>query len=490
MRKLTAVIITIIMCIASCAIPAMANSETVYVRIAPFRTTILEQNIDNSNVEFPLITYKDITYFPMTYDLCAALGMSSGYDSEKGLYIAKHYQDLYGREVKPYGDNKKNYYNKDYQAVVPVYPIYLNGISIDNSKEEYPLLNFRGVTYFPMTWRFAYEELNFDIKWSEEDYSFTLEKGEDPQLAYPYSAEGTDMILWDKVEIYEPHLDENGEEVGGTLIDSYWCKYLFDTAKESINYIGNFRDFIPKNEYDRNYNRIDGTEFALTVKDKSVYYGDDLLVAFSDDKEKIDPTAMEYTTDKGSIIYLLVYFTDPHPPYTPHSEYVFAKDEKGVRPLSWDEKNNFSGVFTDNNGGYYICSNGYSPYNASRWSNSFSDIYYYTTRDDKCISLTEKYSDIVNSLQAIGVSDNKLYLQAMWYDADKSQGGYSTMGASISTVNSGYYTIDLESGAFEKIYSYIEGEVFMSPGGTPYCFTKYARRGRIVNLNTGEIIEY
>lgn len=491
MRKLTAVIITIVMCISACTIPTMANNETVNVRIAPFRTKILGQDVDNANVEFPLITYKDITYFPMTYDLCAALGMSSGFDSEKGLYIAKHYQDSYDREMKPYGGNKRNYYNRDYQAIVPVYPIYLNGISIENSKEEYPLLNFRGVTYFPMTWRFAYEELNFDIKWSEKDYSFTLEKGEnDPALAYPYSTEGNNMILWDKVEIYDPHLDENGEVVGGTLMDSYWCKYLFDTENETINYLGDFRDFIPKSEYDKSYNRLLGTELSLTVKDNSIYYDDDLLVAFNDEREKIDPTATEYKTDKGSIIYLVVYFTDPRPPYTPHNEYVFVKDEKGVRALIWDEKNNFSGVFADNNGGYYICSDGYSPYNTSRWSNSFSDIYYYTTRDDKCISIAEKYSDIVNSIQAIGVSANKLYVKAVWYDADKYQGASSTQGAPISTVNSGYYTIDLESGAFEKIYPYIEGETFISPDGTVYCFTKYARKGRIVNLNTGKITEY
>ena len=82
MKRLTAVIIAIVMCIGICSIPAMAKDTTVKVRIAPFKTTILEQVVDNANVEFPLITYKDITYFPMTYDLCAALRMSSGFDSE------------------------------------------------------------------------------------------------------------------------------------------------------------------------------------------------------------------------------------------------------------------------------------------------------------------------------------------------------------------------------------------------------------------------
>lgn len=489
MKKMVVIIIAMVMSLSVCAISATAMVPTVAVRIAPFKTTILEQVVDNANVEFPLITYKDITYFPMTYDLCAALGLCSGFDSEKGLFITKHFQDSYGREMKPYGENKRNYYNKDYQAEIPTYPIYLNGISIDNSKEEYPLLNFRGVTYFPMTWHFAYEELNFDITWSEKDYSFSLKRGVPPELAYPYSTEGDNMILWDKVSIYEPHLDENGNVVGGTLIDSYWKKYLFDTNEETISFLADYRDHIPKDENDRSYDRLDGTELSLTVSDKSIYCGDDLLLAI-EETEKIDPTAVEYKTDKGSIIYLCVYTSNIPAPYTPHSEYVLVKDEKGVRPLPWDDKNNFSGIFADKCGGYYICSSGYSPYNAGRWSNSFSDIYHYNPENDKFVSLADKYSDIINSIQAIGVSGNKLYVKAMWYDAQKYYGNSTTQGAPVSTVNSGYYTIDLESGAFEKIYPYIAGEVYISPDGTPYCFTKYARNGRLVNLSTGNIIEY
>lgn len=34
---------------------------------------------------------------------------------------------------------------------------------LDNSAEPYPLLNFRGVTYFPLTWRFAVEEFRLGL---------------------------------------------------------------------------------------------------------------------------------------------------------------------------------------------------------------------------------------------------------------------------------------------------------------------------------------
>lgn len=46
----------------------------------------------------------------------------------------------------------------------------VNGEVIDNSKEKYPLLLFRDVTYFPLTWRFAVDEFGWN-------YTFDMEQG-------------------------------------------------------------------------------------------------------------------------------------------------------------------------------------------------------------------------------------------------------------------------------------------------------------------------
>ena len=52
------------------------------------------------------------------------------------------------------------------KATVADYQIAVNtvdkGKCLDNSAEPYPLLNFRGVTYFPLTWRFAVEEFGWE----------------------------------------------------------------------------------------------------------------------------------------------------------------------------------------------------------------------------------------------------------------------------------------------------------------------------------------
>ena len=127
------------------SVPVHAKENEVRVKIAPFYTQIQDVSVNNRYVEYPLITYKDITYFPMTYNLCAFLGLRSGFDSEKGLYITS-IPCGYESDAPLFGGEAVNSLSASYTAVIPTYPVYLNGQLIDNSKEEYPLLNFRNIT--------------------------------------------------------------------------------------------------------------------------------------------------------------------------------------------------------------------------------------------------------------------------------------------------------------------------------------------------------
>jgi hypothetical protein len=47
--------------------------------------------------------------------------------------------------------------------------VTINGKMIENENEQYPLLRFRGITYFPLTWRFAVEE--FEWRYSFDNIS-------------------------------------------------------------------------------------------------------------------------------------------------------------------------------------------------------------------------------------------------------------------------------------------------------------------------------
>ena len=128
MKKLRLLLVISTLTLLLCGI---CHAQSVKVKIAPFYTQIENVSVDNRYVEYPLITYKDVTYFPMTYDLCSMLGLSVGFDNNEGLFITKHYHEMgYDYVPKYFGGSATNYYNTEYDAVIPTYPVYLNGISI------------------------------------------------------------------------------------------------------------------------------------------------------------------------------------------------------------------------------------------------------------------------------------------------------------------------------------------------------------------------
>ncbi|WP_426445471.1 hypothetical protein ACP26L_19150 [Paenibacillus sp. S-38] len=44
-------------------------------------------------------------------------------------------------------------------------PITVNWKRLDNNKEAYPILRFRDILYFPMTWRFTHDEFEWTTEW-------------------------------------------------------------------------------------------------------------------------------------------------------------------------------------------------------------------------------------------------------------------------------------------------------------------------------------
>ena len=136
------------------------------VALPSFDVTFSSEKVESEQRQFPLIVYKDITYVPMTYYDCRYLGLSTMWDdATRTLSIEQTPINCAYRDYKWEWKNSKN--NK---ASVCDFNIVVNGKIIDNSKEEYPLLTFRDVTYFPLTWRFAVDEFGWE-------YSFDAENG-------------------------------------------------------------------------------------------------------------------------------------------------------------------------------------------------------------------------------------------------------------------------------------------------------------------------
>lgn len=134
-----------------------------------YKVVVNHQEINNAAAEYPVLQYKQITYFPMTWNYTRALSLDTAWDSQTGFSIRKG--DL--PPSLPAEDAAGPAPGKLY-AKLPDYPVYVNDTWVDNSKEEYPLLVYNNITYFPMTWGFAVEQLGLTIDF--QNNTFTISK--------------------------------------------------------------------------------------------------------------------------------------------------------------------------------------------------------------------------------------------------------------------------------------------------------------------------
>lgn len=166
-------------------VPTAQGAETVRVTLPDYPVTLNGQTVSNDYSRYPFLIYRDITYFPMTYYDCRLLGLEKNWSKDEGLSIEKTETGIseYIREVQ----ETKN--ARVQQAKIAEGPITINGKAIDNSREAYPILSFRDVTYFPLTWRFA-EEFGWE-------YAFDAETGltaSNPETAFASEEEGSWMV--------------------------------------------------------------------------------------------------------------------------------------------------------------------------------------------------------------------------------------------------------------------------------------------------------
>lgn len=143
------------------AIPSLAASN-VKVTIPSFDVTLNGETLDSKNSEYPLIVYNDITYVPMTYHYAQFLGLKTLWYAEipngSTLYVGNG--GVYANELEHYPAESSNSAGS-YEATIVDYNVAVNharrAAYINNKTEEYPVLNFRDITYFPLTWRFAHD---------------------------------------------------------------------------------------------------------------------------------------------------------------------------------------------------------------------------------------------------------------------------------------------------------------------------------------------
>ena len=495
-KRLSAIIfiscITILLCVSAKAL------ETVSVRIAPFRTQISDMSVYNYGVEYPIITYKDISYIPMTYNLCKKLDMQTGFDPDKGLYIVKLLESMPTVRVENCfgGTAAVNSADETYTAYLPEYPIYLNGINIDNDSEEYPVLNFRGITYFPLTYRFCENDLKLMTsfseekglvvsKWSEE--LFCNHFGDDAYVGYiiehPTDSGNIEFQL-EKIGQTKYTDQWENEQTYGYF---WWERYNVTNGEngDSVEKTGtysSYQDFPPVQWYaEKQF--VPSERFS--ENNKKIFYHKTQLADFTDSYPIVSFEGSEYLADGGITFLCLDVELDDMPqrvPYVPmHEEYLYVIDGNGIRRLEgWDKYSKVENAVPDGCGGYYIYSQGYYPGGYSRWLTPYRCVFRYTSSGE----FYEVTVPDTNNVRMIGACGTMLYVEATYHQNVKT-----FQGGDISTVNSGFYRIDAVSGETVKLFPYFFVKTFLTSKGTLYGITDYSAHPRVINLTAGQVMQ-
>lgn len=164
-RRLFTILMAVSLILGSTTASFGASGKNVAVTLPNFSITVNGVKLDNTYSKYPFIVYNNVTYFPMTYGGCRFLGLENNWKGNaEGLSV-----DATGitAAYRPYQSSSKN--GGSYQASAAAFPIKVNGKAIDNGKQQYPLLSFRNITYFPMTWDFAVKEFGWKYSFNAKD---------------------------------------------------------------------------------------------------------------------------------------------------------------------------------------------------------------------------------------------------------------------------------------------------------------------------------
>lgn len=168
--KLIAVLICAAMMLALIPQAGLAAGKTVTVTVADFDVFLNGVMMDSRNSEYPLIVFRNITYVPMTWNLTRFMGLKTRYDKKNGeniFFVGNTADRAYVLE-----EDKASTRNKgSYSAYITDYRLAVNDTRhfIDNKTEQYPILTFREITYFPLTWRFAHDCFGWDYYYDNEN---------------------------------------------------------------------------------------------------------------------------------------------------------------------------------------------------------------------------------------------------------------------------------------------------------------------------------
>lgn len=421
MKKTLFLIISLFICFFA---GTSANAESVNVIIPQYEVKINEAFIDYKNSLYPLISYKDITYFPMTYEYCRFMNLTTSWVEGEGLWIA--YKPRYVEEVPSYENTASN--KKKNTAQLPVYPIYINGEKIDNINEEYPILNFRDVTYFPMTWDYAHEEFCWETNW--KDGLFEINTNASERVYMDVIEKNNEYAIIRKGYPYNVEL-ENGYWT--TLVDNKYYKLSFQD--DSLSQI----EYEEPNEFNnQNHKELDAKiENGKIVCEGQEFNAIDFLVSGKGDESGFWMNSYCQMFGDVEIYNFMVYYNTGAPiVYNSNEAYQYIKTQNGFVRLSENMGDEYLIKSAARLGeDIYICAN------KRNWKSVLWNSELFCIKPDGTVTHVNDLMRDHNSVNLIGEYGGKLFLENLW-SPENFNDVYAPGVQEVSAYNDGLFMYD------------------------------------------------
>jgi len=448
----------------ACNAHAFAATE-VTTQIPDYECIIENSSIYYQDSLYPLLSYRDVTYFPMTFDYCRALNLSTSWVEGKGLYIV--YQPSTAHALPVYETTQNTKLNT---AVLPEYPIYINGKPASEvmKQQEYPFLNFRGVTYCPMTWELAHQEFAWETDWTDGKFTLTTNVWRNTNLFFERSL--PDGLVFSEITDTEVPTED-----GQLRLETSIAYQKFDFATQTMQPI----EYDP----DAEENQFPYTEATTEIKDGVCYFGDIALdipikkIGDSFAGRTIEEFYDNSVTGRG-YTFSDIQFYDFN--YTFNLLYEDKGMSMGRETHSYVEQNGsliyigrdvwISNAAKGADGNIYFTAQQQLKMIRTRTSVAYD--LYRLTPDGVLTKVNPEFPDY-NSMQLLGDIDGTLYLRCTWCP-EATQGGVPADYYTVSAINDGYFSWNGMNNPLTKIANYIYAdESYLAPTGDIYALVRW-----------------
>ena len=117
--------------------------------IPNFSVKINGTEINNTSSEYPVLNYNNITYIPLTSDLLTYLDISYDWNNPNGIIVNRTSQAVNKGAFVSAFNNGYSVKGQSKQISKVGKAMIINGKAVDSN--EYPIINFSGVNYLPLT---------------------------------------------------------------------------------------------------------------------------------------------------------------------------------------------------------------------------------------------------------------------------------------------------------------------------------------------------